>query len=381
MNKIATMAGLFLLASTAAQAEIKVGFVTSLSGPAASTGQPLARGVAAASAYMGTIGDKKIRLIQLDDSSDPTSAARNARKLIEEENVDVLMGSSNSPSSIAIAAVASELKVPMIALAPITAVKREPDDYWSICVIQPPPLMIEVIADRMARDGIKNVGYIGFSDAWGDLVYNGAKAAEAGAGLKILTNERYARSDSSVTGQILKVLAARPEGILLGGSGTQGALPALALAERGYKGPIYGTSPLVNPDFVRVGGRAVEGINVSTGPVVVAEQLPDDHFSKSISMAFREAYSKINGGPPTDGISAYAFDAWLIIQDAGKRALAQAKPGTSQFRSALKNAIFSTVDLKGTHSIYNFKSGQVYGADKRGFVVVRLEKGAWKYVP
>jgi branched-chain amino acid transport system substrate-binding protein len=241
--------------------------------------------------------------------------------------------------------------------------------------------MIKAIVDRMVRDGVKKVGYIGFSDAWGDLVYNGAKAAEEKAGINIATNERYARTDNSVTAQVLKILTVRPDGILLGGSGTQGALPPLALAERGYKGPIYGAAPLVNPDFVRIGGKAVEGIAVSTGPVVVAEQLPEQHFSKSISLAFREAYQKINGGVPTDGISAYAFDGWLIALDAARRAMTKAKPGTAEFRLALRDAIISTTDLKGTHAIYNFKLGALYGADERGFVIVRLNNGAWTYSP
>ena len=155
----------------------------------------------------------------------------------------------------------------------------------------------------------------------------------------------------------------------------------MALAERGYKGPVYGTAPLVNPDFVRIGGKAVEGLKVSTGPVVVAEQLPDGHFSKEISLKFREAYRKANGELPPDGISAYAFDAWLIFLNAAKRALAAGKPGTQEFRAALREAMTSTTDLKGTHAIYNFKPGQLYGADERGFVIVSLKNGRWEYNP
>ena len=177
------------------------------------------------------------------------------------------------------------------------------------------------------------------------------------------------------------MLAQRPDAILLGVSGAPGALPPLTLAERGFKGPVYGTAPLVNTDFVRIGGKSVEGITVSTGPVVVAEQLPDDHFSKSVSLTFRYAYKKANGELPPDGISAYAFDAWLILLDAVKRALPEAKPGTTQFRAALRDALFNTKDLKGTQAIYNFKPGEVYGADERGFVIVKFKNGSWTYNP
>jgi branched-chain amino acid transport system substrate-binding protein len=370
-----------LLAATAANAEIKIGFVSSLSGPAASIGVPYSKGIAAAFEYAKGVNGEQIKLIQLDDGSDPSTSTRNARKLAEEDKVDLLIGTASAPSTIAMVAVANELKVPMIAIAPITAPKTPDGDLWAICMVQPPILMSKVVTDRMARMGLKNVGYIGFSDAWGDLVYNGAKASEAEGKIKILTNERYTRTDTSVTGQVLTILAAHPDSILLGGAGTQGALPAIALRDRGYKGPLFGTPGLLNADFVRVGGQAVEGIVVSAGPAIVAEQLPDDHFGKRQALAFRKAYDRANGALPIDGFSPYSFDAWLILLDAASRAMTQVKPGTTEFRGALRNAIFETTDLKGALSIYNFRPGEAYGADERGFVLVKLENGAWKYVP
>jgi len=376
----ATTAGMYLLACPA-HAEITVGFVTSLSGPGSSIGVLYDRGMKAALEYVGSVSGEKIRLIQLDDGSDPSAATRNARKLVEENKVDLLIGTATAPSSIAMVAVANELKVPMISISPITVPATESGERWGIAVPQPPSLMVKVVVDRMQRDGIKKIAYIGFSDAWGDLVYNGAQKPAEADGIKILTNERYARTDTSVTGQVLKMIATHPDAVLLGGSATQGALPPLALAERGYKGPLYGTPALLNADFVRVGGKAVEGVLVSAGPVIVAEQLPDTHFSKKISMAFRDAHQKANGAAPTDGFSAYSFDAWLIFMDAAKRALATAKPGTPEFHTALRDAIFSTKELVGTHAIYNFKPGESYGVDERGLVLVRLANGQWTYQP
>jgi branched-chain amino acid transport system substrate-binding protein len=364
-----------------AQAQITVGFVTSQSGPASSIGLLYDRGMKAAVEYANSVGDTKVKLIQLDDSSDPSTATRNARKLVEEDKVDLLIGTATAASTSAMVAVTNELRVPMIAISPITVAANDAGDRWTIVMPQPPSLMVKVVVDRMKRDGVKGFAYIGFVDAWGDLVYNGAiKPAEAD-GLKVLTNERYARTDTSVTGQVLKMLATKPDAILLGGAATQGALPALTLAERGYKGSLYGTPALLNADFIRVGGKAVEGVQVSAGPVVVADQLPDSHFSKKISMAFHEAYQKANGIPTTDGFSAYSFDAWLVFLDAAKRAMATAKPGTPEFRVALRNAIFDTHDLIGTHAIYNYKPSDSYGVDERSLVLVRLTNGQWKYAP
>jgi branched-chain amino acid transport system substrate-binding protein len=368
-----------ILAASAARADITVGFVTALSGPGASIGIPYAKGMAAAYEYVATVNGEKIRLIQLDDTSDPSTAARNARKLVEEEKVDVLIGTAQAPAAIAMMAVSAELKVPMISISPV--VVPPTSERWGVAVPQLPSLMFKAVTDRMAKDGIKSLAFIGFSDAWGDLVYSGAKAAEDRSEVKLVANERYARTDTSVTGQVLKIVAARPDAVFNGGSATQGALPLLALTERGYKGKIYGTPALLNADFIRVGGKAAEGILVSAGPVIVAEQLPDTHFSKKLSLAFRDSYRKVNGTETTDGFSAYSFDAWLIFTEAAKRALAKAKPGTPEFRTVLKDEIFATKELAGVHAIYNFKPDSAYGVDERSLVLVRLSNGSWKYEP
>ena len=373
--------GLLALAMSAAAlaADLKVGFITSLSGPVSSLGIPYAKGIQAALVYKAEAAGRKITLVQFDDASDPSTAARNARKLIDEDKVDVIIGTAGSPGALAIAAVARETKTPLISIANANLPGEE--GAWMVTIPQPAPLMIAAVVEHMKKSGIKTVGYIGFSDAWGDLVYDSLTKATEPAGIKVLTNERYARSDQSVTGQALKVVAAKPDAVITGGSGTPGALPYLALAERGYKGPIFGTHALINPDFVRVGGPAVDGLLAPTGPVIVAEQLPASNPIRKVSMDFREAYQKVNGTPPTDAFSAYSFDAWLIFADAAQRALAtKAEPGTPQFRVALRDAIVTTKELVGTHGVYNFKPDSRYGADERSRVVVRLDKGQWKLV-
>jgi branched-chain amino acid transport system substrate-binding protein len=375
----ATAAGLCLSAQALA-ADLKVGFITSLSGPVSSLGIPYGKGIQAAAAYKAQVGGHKVQLIQLDDASDPSTAARNARKLIDEDKVDVIIGTAGSPGALAIAAVARETKTPLISIA--NANLPGPDGAWMVTIPQPAPLMIGAVVEHMKKQGIKTVGYIGFSDAWGDLVYDSLMQAAGPAGIKVLTNERYARADTAVTGQALKIVAAHPDAVIAGGSGTPGALPYMALAERGYRGPIFGTHALINPDFIRVGGAAVEGLIAPTGPVVVAEQLPASNPIRKVAMDFRAAYQKANGVAPSDAFSAYSFDAWLIFADAAARALAtKAEPGTPQFRVALHDAINSTKELVGTHGVYNFTPDSRYGSDERSRVIVKLEKGQWKLVP
>ena len=366
-------------AMTALAADLKVGLSTSLSGPNSSIGIPYAKGMQAALAYKGELNGVKIQLVVLDDGSDPTAAGRNARKLVEEEKVDVLMGTSGAPSAVAIAQVGRDSKTPMIALTPISWDLIE--NPWAVTVAQPTQLMVDAVVERMKRNGVKTVGYIGFSDVWGDLVYDALIKAAPAAGIKVLSNERYARADSSVTGQVLKIVAMRPDAVMTGGAGTPGALPFLALAERGFKGGVYGQHGLINPDFVRVAGASAQGSLMPTGPVIVAEQLPDSAPTKKIALDFRAVYQKVNNAPTTDAFSAYSFDAWLVFLDASTRAMPKAAPGTPEFRLALRDAILSSKEIVGTHGVYNFKPGALYGVDERARVIVKLDNGQWKLAP
>jgi branched-chain amino acid transport system substrate-binding protein len=370
------LAALLISTYGSAAADLTVGFVTSLSGPGASIGIPYEKGILAAQAYAGKVGDTNIKLIRLDDASDPSAATRNARKLVQEDRVDVLMGTSGLPGTIAMAVVAAETKTPMLSLVPAPA-PQNPNGQWLISIPQPVPLMVAAVVERMKKDNVKRAAYIGFSDSWGDLVYDGVMKNAPGNAIDVVTNERYARADTSVTGQTLKIIAAHPDAVITGGSGTPGALPYLALADRGFKGGLYGTHALINPDFVRVGGAAVEGVIAPTGPVIVAEQLPDSNPTKKVSLAFREVYQKTNNAPTSDAYAAYSFDAWLVLLDAAKRALAKAQPGTEQFRAALNEALETTKDVTGTHAVYNFKPGESFGVDERARILVQLKQGKW----
>jgi branched-chain amino acid transport system substrate-binding protein len=372
-------ASLAAATSAAAAADLKVGLSVSLSGPNSSLGVPYAKGMQAAIAYKPEVNGRKVQLIVLDDGSDPTTAGRNARKMVEEDKVDVLMGTSGVPAAIAMAQVGRDAGVPMIGLTPIQLDPAE--NPWVFTVAQPTQLMIDAVVERMKRNGVKTVGYIGFSDAWGDLVYNALMKAAPGAGIKVLGNERYARADSSVTGQVLKLLAMRPDAVMTGGAGTPGALPFLALADRGFKGGVYGQHGLINPDFVRVVSTAGEGALMPTGPVIVAEQLPDDHPTRKIALDFRDVFQRVNGAPTSDAFSAYSFDGYLVFVDAATRAAGKGEPGSPEFRRALRDAIATTRDVVGSHGVYNFNAGNLYGVDERARVIVKLEGGKWKLAP
>lgn len=373
-----TLLALALTSSYAA--DLKIGVITSMSGPVSALGIPYAKGIQAAAAMHPQVAGRKVQVIVLDDASDPTTAARDARKLVTEDKVDVLIGTSGVPGAMAIAAVARETKTPLISPTPVNL--PADDGGWTVTVSQPFPLMVATVVERMKLSGVKTVAFIGFSDALGDLAYDSLVKAAGPAGIKVVGNERYARGDSSVAGQVLKLMASRPDAVFAGNSGTPGALPYLALAERGYRGQLYGTHGLINADFVRVGGASVEGLMVPSGPVMVADQLAADNPVRKVALAYRDAYKRTQGSLPSDAFSAYSYDAYLVFADAAARALkTKAEPGTAQFRVALKDAIAATTELPGTHGVFSFHPNNPYGLDKRSAVVIKLVGGQWKLVP
>lgn len=366
------------VAAASAQAQVVVGIITSLSGPVSSIGIPYARGYAAWEAGGTEVAGEQLKLIQIDDASDPSAAARAAKKLIEEDHVDVVLGAASSPASLAVYGVTSEAKVPLI----ITANALVPGDKgaWEITIPQPAELMVAADVQMMKKANVHTVAYIGYSDAWGDLVYNALMHSVQGTDIKVIMNERYARNDTSVTPQVLKIIAAHPDAVLTGGSGSPGALPHLALAERGYRGAVYSTHAIINSEFVRVGGSAVEGLVAPTGPVVVAEQLPDSNPIKAVALRFRELYQKANDAPSTDAFAAYSYDAMLVLADAVKRVDGSAKPGTQEYRDKLHDALVNTREVVGTHAVYAFTPSERFGVDERSRVMVKLDHGTWELV-
>jgi branched-chain amino acid transport system substrate-binding protein len=314
----------------------------------------------------------------MDDATDPTNAVKLARKLIVEDKVDLIIGSSSVPAATAITDVAAELKTPQLALSPVGgAASKNP---WVFSIPQPVSVMMGAVAENMKANGVKTVAYIGFSDSWGDLVLSGLKAHAESAGIKIVADERYGRLDTSVAGQVLKVLASNADAVVVGGSGTPGALPQVTLMERGYKGRVYHNHGVINKDFLRVGGKSLEGAFAPTGPVMVAEQLPDNNPIKRVAMEFTKAYEGAYGAGTRNAFAAYSYDAYLLADSAVPLAMKKAKPGTPEFRQALRDALEVTKDLVGTHGVYSMSPTDHAGVDNRARVLVRVENGDWKLV-
>jgi branched-chain amino acid transport system substrate-binding protein len=371
--KLALLALAAGLAAATARAEITVGVSLGITGPGASLG------VHYRNAYQlvsKTLGGEPVRYIILDDASDPTNAAKNARKLVSEDKVDVLMGSNGVPSAVQMAQVAAETKTPIIVLTPANLAPQVL--HWSFIVPQSTELMIGAVAAQLKAKGVKTVGYIGFSDTWGDLVYKALESHAAASGYKIVTNERYARADTSVTGQVLRIISVNPDAVVIGGSGTGGALPHVALVERGYKKPIYHNHGTVNQEFIKVGGKAVAGAVAVTGPLIVPEELPDSFATRAVSLEFTKRYESTFGAGSRNAFAGYAYDGVLLLNAAAPEALKKAKPGTPEFREALRAALENVRNVVGTHGVYNMNTTNHNGLDERARVLVFVDGGSWR---
>ena len=362
------------LAVSASQAEITIGVSLGTTGPGASLGVPYKN---AFQLVPKTLGGETVRYIILDDESKPDAAVKNARKFVSEDKVDALMGSNGVPSAVAMAQVAAETKTPMIALTPLPPLAAD-RALWTFVIPQPTELMMGAVAQHIKARGAKTVGYIGFSDTWGDMVHTAITSLADANGFKVVTNERYGRPDTSVAGQILKVMAASPDAVVVGGSGSPGATPHIALAERGYKGPIYHNHGTVNLPFIQTGKKAVEGAIAPTGALIVAEELSPSFPTKAVSLDFVKRYEAAFGAGSRNAFAGYSYDGVLLLDAAVAVALKKAKPGTPEFRAALRDALENVKNVVGTHGVYNMSAANHNGLDDRARVLVQVVNGEWR---
>ena len=356
--------------------EIVIGISISTTGPAAALGIPERN---ALEFVPKEIGGVPLKVIVLDDGGDSTNATTNARRFVTESKADVIMGSATTPPSIAISNVANEAGIPHIGLAPFPITPERAK--WSIDMPQAVPIMGKVLYAHMKAHNIKTVGYIGYSDSYGDLWFNDLKKQGEPLGLQIVDEERFARPDTSVAGQVLKLVAANPDAVLVGASGTAAGLPQTALRERGYKGLIYQTHGAASMDFIRIAGPAAEGVIMASGPVMDPEDQPDSALTRKPGLALNTAYEAKYGPNSRSQFAGHAYDAFLVLERVIPVALKTAKPGTPEFREAIRQAFMSEHEIAATQGVYNFTDKDRNGLDDRSRIILTVKNGKYVLVP
>jgi branched-chain amino acid transport system substrate-binding protein len=373
MIALATVLGL-----SSAQAQIKVGITMSASGPGAALGQPQSKTVAA---LPKEIAGQKITYFALDDESDPTKGAQNGRKLITEEKVDVLIGSSLTPVSLPLIDIAAEAKTPLMTMAAAAVLVAPMDDKrkWVFKVVPNDDIMANAILKYIAKTGAKTLGYIGVSDAYGEGYYKVLSEVAPKLGVTLTGHEVYARSDASVTGQVLKIIATKPDAVFVASAGTPAVLPQKALRERGYKGPIFQTHGVATEEFIKLGGKDVDGAIFTGEAFTVVNDLPADSPFRKPTTAFIDAYKAANGNIPSI-FGAHLWDSMSHVERAIPAALKVAKPGTPEFRAALRDEIEKTKDFALNNGLSNMTPDNHNGYDERSAFVIEVKDGAFHLV-
>ncbi len=364
--------------SFAAQAQMKVGVITSATGATAAVGIPQRN---TAALLPKKIGGIDVEYTIYDDASDSTSTVALVKKLLVEQQVDVIIGPSGSPNAMAALQFIAEAKTPLLAPVGTPAVVLPMDEQkrWVFKTTQNDSLICEVLVAHMVKTGIRTVGFIGQADAYGEAWFRTFVPMAEKVGIKLVASERFQRTDQSVIGQAAKIIAANPDAVLVGAAGGPTVLPHTTLVERGYKGTVYQTHGAATPDFVRLGGKAVEGTVMAAGLMLVLDQMPDSNPSKKVALDYIGGYEKLYGTKPAT-FGANVFDAGLLLQRAVPEALKKARPGTPEFRAALRDALEATKELVGTQGVYNMTPQDHAGFDKRGRELMTLKNGAWQLI-
>ncbi|SEA05579.1 amino acid/amide ABC transporter substrate-binding protein, HAAT family [Paraburkholderia sartisoli] len=361
-----------------AAAQVKIGLVLSLTGPAASLGIPARDTVAL---FPKELAGQKVEYLVFDDASDTTQAVQNTKKLISEEHVDAIIGSSITPNSLAMLDVIAEGQTPAISLASSAKI-IEPVDakrHWMFKTPQTDAMMASAIAEHASEHGVKTIAYIGQADALGETFYaEVAKFAQLHK-ITLVANERFNRTDPGVTGQILKIMAANPDAVVVGAAGTPAALPPKTLKARGYKGLIYHNHGVGNNDFLRVCGADCNGTFLPASPVLVAAQLPVDHPARRLALDYIARFEAQHGAGSVSAFGAYTWDAGLLLGNAIPVALKAAAPGTPEFRQALRDALEATRGLADSNGIVNMSTTDHLGLDQRARVMVEIRDSKWVY--
>jgi branched-chain amino acid transport system substrate-binding protein len=371
---VAAALALPALPAAAQSSEITIGISISTTGPAAALGIPERN---ALEFVPKEIAGVPLKLIVLDDGGDPTNATTNARRFVTESKADIIMGSSTTPPTIAVSNVANEAGIPHFGLSPFPITPERAK--WSVVMPQPVPIMGKVLYEHMKAHNIKTVGYIGYSDSYGDLWFNDFRNQGIPMGMTLVDEERFARPDTSVAGQVLKLVAANPDAILIGASGTAAGLPQTALRERGYKGLIYQTHGAASMDFIRIAGPAAEGVIMAAGPVMSPETQPDSALTKKPGLALDTAYEAKFGPNSRSQFAGHSYDSFEVLKRIIPVALKTAKPGTPEFREAIRQAFLSEREIAASQGVYNWTEKDRSGLDDRSRILLTVKDG--KYVP
>ena len=365
-------------AAAASQAQIKVGVIVSATGPAAALGMPQQK---MASLFPTVVAGQEVKYIVMDDASDSNQAAKAARKLTSEDNVDVIVGPSVNATAFAVLEVAAETKTPMITMAPGSGLTSPVDTkrQWVFKGVMDEKIMAEATIRVLAKMGVKSLGVMASSESYGESWVTALPIYAAEHGITVQKPERFGLADVAATGQTIRLISGKPDAVLIAGISTTAAMPHKALKERGYAGPIFQTYGSLNNEFLKVGGRDVEGtVMAASSKFLLLNELPDADPVKQRMVRVVKPYEAAFGRGSAVSYIMSLDDARQIAAYGIEKAVQEKKkPGTTEFRKAVRDAIENSKNLQLSQSSLSFSPTNHTNIDRDSVTLLTVKSGTW----
>jgi branched-chain amino acid transport system substrate-binding protein len=373
---LALVAGLGFAAAALAADPIKIGSVLSVTGPGGYLGDPelktLQLYVDRINKEGGVLG-RPLQLIHYDDGTDANKANGFAKRLIEDDKVDIMVGGTTTGSTMSMAPLVEKAGIPFISLAGGVVIV-EPVKKWVFKMPQTDRMAAEKVFEDMKKRGITKVALLSETSGFGQSGKKETEAVASKYGITLVANETYGAKDTDVTPQLTKIKnTPGVEAVFVFGFGQGPAIVTKNYKQLGLTLPLYQSHGVADDDYIKIAGTAADGVRLPTGAVLIGDQLPAGHPQKGAVTEYRKLY----GDAYKENVSsfgAYAYDGLMIAVDAIKRA-------GSTDPAKVRDAIEQTKNFVGTTGVFNMSPADHMGLDLKAFTLVEIKNGTWVVVP
>lgn len=351
---------------------IRIGAIISKTGPAAFLGEPqeitLRHYVKKINEAGGVIG-RPIELIMYDDATDANTARTFASRLVDSDKVVAAIGPSTTGITLGIAPVFEDAKIPLVSLAAGIEIIEPSRPYVFKTPHTDRMVCRKQIADLKARN-FKRIAMINGSDGAGKTLRNECTIAAKAADIEIVADETFNPTDSDMTPQLTKIKN-RPgvDALLVGGFGQALAVVTRNYGQLGMKVPMYQAHGAASSEFIKLAGKASDGVRVTSPVLVIVNSLPDSDPAKKVALAYTATIKALTGGEASP-FGGYSYDALMLLVSAIKRA-------NSAEPKAIRDALETTKNYVGVTGVFNMSKDDHLGLNDRSLYMVDIRNGDW----
>lgn len=359
-----------------AMAEIRLGASISETGPAAYLGDPEAKTLKMMVDEInatGGINGEEITLVLYDDGGDANKARTFATRLIEDDEVQAIIGGTTTGTSMSIIPVAEDAEVPFISLAGAIEI-ISPVKHWAFKTPHTDRMACEKIFEDMKKQGYTKIGMISGTDGFGASMRKQCLEVVGNYGIEVVGDESYGPQDADMTPQLTNLKSKDGvQAILNPGFGQGPSIVTRNFKQLGIALPLYQSHGVASEGFIDLAGKdAAEGVRLPGTALLVGDLLPEGDTQKPVVTSYAANYQAKYGDKPST-FAGYAHDAMNMYVDAVKRA-GSAEP------EAVRDAIEQTSSLVGTTGIVTMSAEDHLGLDLSAFRMLEIRDGAWTLV-